>query len=111
MASIVASASRTPEPATLAQAIAGKFVMAANNGDFLRDAAVAGHGLTVLPTFLVWQQNAKGDLVPVMTDYTVVGLNAYAIYPQTRHLSHRVRALIDFLIDWFGGAPYWDENI
>ena len=85
--------------------------MAANNGDFLREAAVAGQGLTVLPTFLVWKQIEKGELVSVMTDYTVPGLNAYAIYPQTRHLSQRVRALIDFLTDRFGGAPYWDENI
>ena len=85
--------------------------MAANNGDFLREAAVAGHGLTLLPTFLVWKQIENGELVSVMTDYTVLGLNAYAIYPQTRHLSERVRALIDFLIDRFGGAPYWDENI
>ncbi len=85
--------------------------MAANNGDFLREAAIAGHGLALLPTFLVWQQIEKGELVSVMTDYTVPSINAYAIYPQTRHLSQRVRALIDFLVGRFGGAPYWDRNI
>ncbi len=85
--------------------------MAANNGEFLRDAAIAGHGLALQPTFIVWKQIEKGELVPVMTDYTVPSINAYAVYPQTRHLSQRVRALIDFLTDRFSGAPYWDRNI
>ena len=85
--------------------------MAANNGDFLRDAAIAGQGLALLPTFLVWKEIEKGELVSVMTNYTVPGLNAYAVYPQTRYLSQRVRTFIDFLSDRFGGAPYWDKNI
>ncbi|MCF6195062.1 MAG: hypothetical protein L3J50_00040 [Emcibacter sp.] len=36
------------------------------------------------------------------------GLNAYAVYPETRHLPNRVRRLIDFLKQKFTGKPYWD---
>ncbi len=83
--------------------------MSANNGDFLCQATVAGLGLAVLPTFVVWRQIENGSLIRVMTDYTVPPLNAYAIYPQTRHLSKRVRTFIDFVIDRFSGEPHWDK--
>ena len=81
----------------------------ANNGDYLCEAAVAGFGLVVLPTFVAWQEINKGRLVHVMTDFALPMLNAYAVYPQTRHLSRRVRTFIDFLDDRFSGEPYWDK--
>jgi DNA-binding transcriptional LysR family regulator len=80
----------------------------ASDGEFLRDAAVAGHGLVLLPTFLCYQHIESGDLQPVLTDYTQPVVNAYAIYPPTRHLSQRVRVFVDFLVARFSGLPYWD---
>jgi DNA-binding transcriptional LysR family regulator len=78
-------------------------------GEFLRDAAVAGRGIILVPTFLVYREIERGDLVSVLTDYRPPQLNAYAIYPQTRHLSQRVRAFVDFLAKRFEGTPYWDQ--
>lgn len=83
--------------------------IAANNGDFLRDMAIAGHGIAVLPTFIVWQSLAKRELVPVLEQYTLPALSAWAVYPQTRYLSQRARQFIDFLIERFGDRPYWDQ--
>jgi DNA-binding transcriptional LysR family regulator len=83
--------------------------MTANNGDFLRDMALAGHGIAMLPTFIVWQSLASRDLVPVLESHTPSHLNAWAVYPQTRYLSQRVRQFIDFLSERFGERPYWDE--
>jgi DNA-binding transcriptional LysR family regulator len=85
--------------------------LTANNGDFLREAAVAGQGLILPPAFLVWKQIENGELEPVMTDYSFPDTNAYAVYPETRYLSQRVRALVDFLIDRFSSAPYWDKGL
>ena len=85
--------------------------MIANNGDFLKHAAQKGQGIISTPTFLVWQELISGDLVPIMEDYPCSSLDAYAVYPQTRHLAQRVRRLIDFLSDKFGGEPYWDKAI
>jgi hypothetical protein len=31
------------------------------------------------------------------------------VYPRTRHLSQRVRAFVDFLVERFAGVPYWDR--
>ena len=83
--------------------------MAANNGDFLRNMALAGHGIAVLPTFIVWQSLARKELVPVLKQFTPQGINAWAVYPKTRYLSHPARKFIDFLAERFGDSPYWDE--
>lgn len=80
----------------------------ASDGQFLRDAAVAGLGIVLLPTFIVYQQIDSGALQPLLTEFHAAPLTAYAIYPQTRHLSQRVRAFVDFLIRRFEGSPYWD---
>lgn len=84
--------------------------MLANNGDFLRDMALAGHGVVMLPTFIVWHSLASGELVPLLENYTPPRLHAWAVYPQTRYLSRRARLFIDFLVDRFGDDPYWDNQ-
>lgn len=83
--------------------------MVANNGDFLRDMAIAGHGITLTPSFIAWQAIATGELVPVLQAHWPSPLSAYAVYPQSRYLSQRARAFIDFLVERFGNNPYWDQ--
>ena len=83
----------------------------ANNGDFLKGMAIAGHGIILMPTFISWKAIAKGELVPILTHYNLPQLNAYAVYPQTRYVSERTRMLIDFLVEKFGDKPYWDQQI
>lgn len=79
-----------------------------NAGESLRDATIAGLGVTYLPTFIVYQQIEQQQLIPILKDYKASPINAYAIYPPTRHLSHRIRTLIDFLQERYSGTPYWD---
>ncbi len=82
----------------------------ATNGDFLRDAAVLGQGLVIEPTFILYEDLKAGRLVHLLPDYTLPQIAAYAVYPPTRHLSARVRALVDYLAEHCGGAePYWDN--
>ncbi len=83
----------------------------ANNGDFLVDMAVAGHGIVSTPTFISWKAISTGDLVRILPEYELPQPSAYAVYPQTRYLSQRSRALIDFLLGRFGDNPYWDQHI
>ena len=85
--------------------------LSANNGDFLRQAATSGLGIILEPTFIIYDAIAKGQLVPILTDYRWPIIDAYAIYPQTRHLSQRIRALVDFLVERFAGTPYWDSAL
>ena len=81
----------------------------ANNGEFMRDAATAGLGIIRQPTFIAYEYIAAGKLVPILQDYTTTSVNAYAIYPPTRHLSQRVRQFIDFLAARFAGKPCWEQ--
>jgi len=83
----------------------------ANNGDFLRDMAIAGHGIMLSPTFIAWEALTRGELIPVLRDYTIPALDAWAVYPQTRYLPLRARRLIDFLLERFGDHPYWDRSL
>lgn len=81
----------------------------ANNGDFLKSLAESNHGITYLPSFIVWQSLATKKLVPVLAKYTIESMYAYAVYPPNRHLPLKVRSLIDFLVERFGNDPYWDQ--
>ena len=83
----------------------------ANNGDFLCRAAIAGQGVIMQPTFYMAEAICRGDLAPILCGYRWPEVNAYAVYPPTRHLSTRVRAFVDFLVGKFAGEPYWDQAI
>lgn len=69
----------------------------ANNGDLLRAAALEGAGIVLLPTFIVASDLAAGRLVEVLRDYRFGTLGIHAVYPHRRHLSLKVRALVDHL--------------
>lgn len=84
--------------------------LTATSGDFLCAAAIRGMGITMQPTFIVGTAIARGELLPVLTDYQWPVSPAYAVYPATRYLSSRVRKLIDYLADYFSGDLPWDED-
>jgi DNA-binding transcriptional LysR family regulator len=71
--------------------------MNTNNAQFLIAAARAGKGIIQVPEFLVKTDIGRGNLVVVLKDYAQEPLGMYALYPETRHLPHRVRVLLDFL--------------
>ena len=83
----------------------------ASNGEFLRTAAIEGLGIMLEPTFICYREIEKGLLQPILKQHTPPQMNIYAIYPQTRHLSQRVRSFVDFLVQRFEGTPYWDKCI
>jgi DNA-binding transcriptional LysR family regulator len=83
----------------------------ASNGDLLRAAAVAGLGIAVLPTFLVGDLLASGALCCLPFAGPVPDAAVHAIYPQSRHLSPKVRVFVDFLASRFGPEPYWDTAL
>jgi len=85
-------------------------VMSVSSGDFVCEQAIRGHGIAMQPTFIAGEAVARGDLVPLLTDYEWPVTPAWAVYPPTRHLSYRVREFIDFLVDTFAGKPSWDRD-
>ena len=84
-------------------------IMRANNGDTARAAALAGLGIIWQPTFLIGDDLRAGRLVPLLPGYRMPDIDVLAVYPSRRHLSAKVRAMIDFLADAFKGTPPWDR--
>lgn len=102
---------RYRDPQGEAKSVRVQARLLASNGDFLHQAAVAGQGIGLQPTFIVHKSIEEGRLVQILTDYSWPSVNAYAVYPQTRHLSRRVRVFVDFLTERFSGTPYWDVHL
>src|SRR6185295_12613865 len=88
--------------------IAIPWTLCTNNAEILRDAAVSGRGIALLPTFIAGADLQQGTLRTILTDYKTPALSLYAISPPTRHLAVKVRLFIDFLVERFGRRPYWD---
>jgi DNA-binding transcriptional LysR family regulator len=82
-------------------------VLCSNNGEVLKDAAVRGLGITLLPTFIVGQELKKGTLQIILPDYHPPELSIAVIYPVNRHLSTKVRLLVDFLQKRFENQHDW----
>ena len=76
-----------------------------NNGELLCRAAVDGLGLIRASELEVRQELTSGSLVQVLTSYESASNAAlWAVYPSAKHLLPRMRALLDFLANWFREA-------
>lgn len=72
-------------------------ILRANNGEVLRDAAIAGLGLVQLPEFITGPALNDGRLVPVLAAFAPPAGAVYAVHPAHRQRSATVRALSDHL--------------
>lgn len=79
-----------------------------NNGDMMRDAALAGLGLALLPSFIVGAELRSGQLLRVDIGHQAAPELIYVAHPEGRHASHKLRALVTALRERFGTPPYWD---
>lgn len=84
--------------------------LSANNGDFSRVAAVGGLGVTLVPVFMACDDLRAGRLEPALEDFEMEPQGVHAVYPHSRHLSAKVRAFVDYLVESFGPTPPWDVN-
>jgi DNA-binding transcriptional LysR family regulator len=77
-------------------AVAVRGTLQANTNIALRAAAVAGVGIANAAAFIVREELERGALVEVLPGYTPKPRELYALYPQNRHLSPKVRAFVDY---------------
>ncbi|MEY2994786.1 MAG: hypothetical protein RL357_1721, partial [Pseudomonadota bacterium] len=84
--------------------------LAANNSEALRDAAMAGLGVAVLPDFSVQSALQQGQLVRLLPQWHAVGVFApkiYAVRPYAPHVSRALRLLIEHLANAFKPGFGW----
>lgn len=84
-------------------------VLRVNNGLMMRDAALAGLGITLLPTFFVHAELKAGRLVAIDIGRAAEGAELHIAYPRDRSASAKVLALTASLRASFGDPPYWDR--
>ncbi len=83
-------------------------VLCSNNAEVLRDAAVRGLGIALLPTFIAGAELQAGRLVTILETYQAPSIYLSLLFPVNRYLSARVRLFSEFVVERFGGLPYWD---
>lgn len=81
-----------------------------DNGEAVRDACVEGIGITLNSIWCAYQKIQNGELVQIIKGYPVEPETAiWAVYPSSRLLAPKVRAFIDYFVDYFGETPYWEH--
>lgn len=88
--------------------VRGKMGLGLNNGDMLRDAAIAGLGIALIPMFIVGAQVAAGELETIDIGVQPELEYIHIAHPDGRRPSVKLRALADHLRAAFGSPPYWD---
>lgn len=79
----------------------------ANNAETVLQLAMAGVGITRLTDVIVGDAIRRGELVPILNEWHhVEPVPLYATYPSGRNLSPKIRAMVDFLVEQFGSAPW-----
>ena len=70
-----------------------------NSGHSLVDAALKGLGIVQLPDYYVQKYLASGELVSLLDNYREPEESIWAVYPHNRHLSPKIRLLVDYLAE------------
>jgi DNA-binding transcriptional LysR family regulator len=91
----------------LVQRVSGRFE--SNQGELLRDAAVAGQGIALHSTWHVCDDLRDGRLQQVLPDYPLAETGIHAVMPQRRLVPPRVSAFVDFLAERLGDPPPWER--
>lgn len=83
--------------------------MVSNNGDVLVEAAIAGAGIALQPTFISSAAIEAGKLRVILPEHEPEPMSLYAVYAHRQLLASKVRCFVDFLDGYFGAPPYWDR--
>lgn len=84
--------------------------MGMNNGDMLRDAAIAGLGIALLPAFIAGPAIREGSLAEIDVGDKPEPEFIYMAHPEGRNPSAKLRAIADHLRKAFGDPPYWERR-
>ena len=88
--------------------VRGKVAFRANNGTMVRDAAIAGLGIALLPTFIAGEAIKDGRLKAIDLGVQPEAEWIYLAHAEGRQPSAKLRALADHLKRAFGDPPYWE---
>jgi len=80
--------------------------LSANSGETCVAAALQHQGIVLQPSFLIGTHLKSGALVELLPQFRSIELGIYAVYPTRKHVTPKVRLLIEFLVDAFRMQPW-----
>lgn len=80
-------------------------VMSANNTEMLRQLALLGNGIALLPSYLIGRDMAEGRLMRLLPLYQLPRVDINIAYPSRHYLPAKVRTFIDHLVEHFSCTP------
>jgi DNA-binding transcriptional LysR family regulator len=89
----------------IAKTVAGRLSL--NHSESICDAAMAGQGIALLSTWLIADHLREGRLVRLLPEIKTRGFPIHALWPRTRHMSPKVRVVVDELVNRFLPHPPW----
>ena len=75
--------------------------MVSNNGEVLRQAALAGMGIMIRPSFTLFDDLTSGRLVQLLKEHHLGELVVSLVYPSRRLPPAKVRRFVDFMCGLF----------
>lgn len=81
-----------------------------NSACAVRDALTSSIGIGFCPGFAVAGDVRAGRLVTLFDDMVASSHGVYLVYPHRNHLSAKVRAFLDFTVDWYTPVPPWERE-
>lgn len=85
--------------------ISGRYKLSVNESNALTAAVLAGLGVAQIATLTALPLIERGELVQVLSDWTGPVIPLYVVYPPNRHLSAKVRAFVEWVVDLFSQHP------
>lgn len=82
--------------------------LSANEATVLTQAALAGAGVALQPTYLAGPLIRSGQLVNLLPDWQPPELTIWGVYVSRRHVPASLRTMLDFLVARFGQKPAWE---
>ncbi|MGJ0636042.1 LysR family transcriptional regulator [Xenorhabdus bovienii] len=83
--------------------------LSANESTVLMEATLQGAGIAMQPYYSAAPYLISGQLVELLPGYQPQAMGIYGIYASRQNMPVTLRALLDFLVDWFANAPHWQQ--
>jgi len=79
-----------------------RHALAVDDGNAFLAAGLAGVGVLCLPRYMVEAHVARGELLPLFEDWTLEPLSMVVAFPSSRHLSAKVRVVVEWIAELMG---------
>jgi DNA-binding transcriptional LysR family regulator len=84
--------------------------LSANDPLVLLAATRAGAGIALQPRYSAAPLIARGELVELLPGFAPQEMGIHGVYSSRQHMPAALRAMLDFLVTWFGERPDWQET-